>query len=106
MPQYATWAMSRSGSRVDGIPRTPTSPSAISRSPGSASSRCEAMSSSRRRTSTAAAEAAPALTTADRLAQTPLPCGATAVSPDSTRTSSSRTPRPSATTCAAVVCRP
>ncbi|OLT00113.1 hypothetical protein BJF90_07445 [Pseudonocardia sp. CNS-004] len=104
--QCATSATSATVSFASGAPTTCTTPLRTSRSDGSASRRCPAIASIRSLTSRAAVAAAPELTTADRLAHTPVPCGIVRVSPLSTVIVSNGTPTWSATTCAAVVCRP
>ena len=87
----------------DGVPRTDTTPSVISRSSGDASIMCAAMFITFSRTATVASRAAPPATTAVRLPPVPGPYGVERESACTMVTSSYATPRCSATICAIVV---
>ena len=87
----------------DSVPLTRTIPSAISRSASSASSASAAIRNAFSRARSAARWIADPLITAARDANVPTAYGIRRVSPVTTSTSSNRTPRASATTCANAV---
>ena len=100
------WITRASGKPEPGAPRTEATPSTISTSAGAASSSAAAASASLSRTLPAATWMELPALTALRLAKVPMPKGMAAVSPPTTVTQSSGTPRASAATWAKEVSCP